>query len=160
MGKTEIVILIVTILVSVFLLSIFLTKTLKQKPKKAKENKVEEKVIEEKIEKSEPVKEQVKEKQLEEKKVQNVSIALQNELDEFKDYLKSRVTKAPNDDSIALHPYDTPKLNRSFDDFPQDFFDSDFSPPPYRRSQKNEDLENLPNKIKALLLTDFFDTKF
>ena len=81
-------------------------------------------------------------------------------MDEFKDYLKSRVTKAPNEEDVFLHPYETPKLNSSYDQLPDNFFNDDFDPMQYKRPQKRENLEEQSNKIKILMLTDFFNTKF
>ena len=160
MGKTEIIILIITIVVSVSLLSIFLTKTLKQKSKTntaKKEEKTE--IIKEETLEDKPKENQEKKEEIKTVKSPEISIALQNELDEFKDYLKSRVTKAPSDDGIILHPYDTPKLNSAYDDFSNDFFDDNFTPS-YRRPTKHENLEEQSNRIKILMHTDFFNTKF
>ena len=167
MGKTEITFLIITICVSSFLLCIFLAKTLKQKPNKEKKESAQQKQDENVSKDEQPKEEQVKdlvtnEKQFEAKleDTPEVSIALQNELDEFKDYLKSRVTKAPNDNDHFLHPYDTPKLNSSYDDLPSDFYNEDFSPHQFNRRDRKENLEDQSNKIKILMLTDFFNTKF
>jgi len=120
-----------------------------------------------------------------------ISIALQDELDEFKNYLKSRMGAINKEESV-LHPYDPPKVNRfdndfdefyssnmnrkdfEFDKFNDPFFDADFMGefddlgfseddfPVSRRKKKDKDvnIQDLPDKLKILLFTDFFNNRF
>ena len=168
MTKIEIIILIVVIFVSVTLLSLFLNKVLKDKTtKKEKKEKKPQAVKEEKPEvikeeKKEPIIE--KEKGIKEskkkEKTPEISLALKNELDEFKDYLKTRITpEMVTEEEKIRHPYDMPKINRfnSFRD--SDFPDLDDFPYMKKENKRNK-YEDLPDEVKILLFTNFFDTKF
>ena len=165
MTKIEIIVLIITIFVSVTLLSFFLDKVFKIKVEK-KEKKEEKKQEKHQEEVKEPVKEEVKEEKVEEKKQKasksppQISLALQDELNEFKNYLKARITpEIVSEDEKIKHSYDLPKLNR-FDDF--DFPKSDNMPefPFKRQTTKESAYKELPDDVKILLFTNFFDTKF
>lgn len=161
MTRLEIIILIITIFVSVTLLSLFLDKVFKTKIEKKEKKEEVKPQAEEK--KEEPVVEKVEEKK--EKKDEmtpEISLALQDELDEFKDYLKTRITpEIVTKEEKFRHPYDIPKVNRyndfKYDDFSNDL-DDDF---PFRKSKKKTSTyEDLPDDVKILLFTDFFDNKF
>lgn len=200
MPINEIVVLLIVILFSVTGVCLLLNSTLKNKPKKQekkqeepKQEKVEETIEPIKEEPTEEIKEVKEEKHEKKEKTQAppISIALQDELDEFKNYLKSRISPETTD-TPALHPYDTPKVNRfdsgaytpskykddfkddfdlpdfdkpynnftTFDDeFSKDFNDFEFS---RRKTKKKEDtsIQNLPDKVKIMLFTNFFDTKY
>lgn len=160
MTRLEIVILLVTIFVSVTLLAFFLDKIFKTKvEKKSKEAKTE-KPKEESKEVKEEAKEELKlEKEVATEKVPEVSLALQDELNEFKDYLKTRITPAQVTKAEKIkHSYDVPNFSRygnfDFDDLTDDEF-------PYKKKQTQQGkYESLPDDVKMLLFTDFFDTKF
>lgn len=164
MTKTEIIVLIIVIFISVTLLSFFLDKIFKTKSNK--QEKVEKK--EEKQEKPKEVREIEKEEVSEKKEVKqekntpHISLALQDELNEFKDYLKARITpEIVSDEEKIKHSYDLPKVNRNFDDFRFSAFDEEDDEFPFRKKTKKESAyESLPDDVKILLFTDFFDTKF
>lgn len=158
MAKLEILILIITIFISVTLLSLFLDKVFKTKLEK-KENKPDVTTTVE--DKKELVVEKVEEKkEKKQEKVPQVSLALQDELNEFRDYLKARITpEMVTKEAKFNHPYDIPKVNR-FDNFYNEDF-SDMPDFPFRKELKNKTTyEELPDDVKILLFTNFFDTKF
>ena len=87
-------------------------------------------------------------------------------MEEFKSYLKERITPTTEKSEPAKHSYDFPKLN--YDDFsPNDFNpfgqeddDFDFETMSRRKKSLNSNIEDLPNHIKILMMTNFFDDKF
>ena len=159
MTKTEIVVLIITILVSVSVLSLFLDKLFKVKKEKPQEEKKEQT----QEVKEETTEEKPKEKEKTKKyKAPAVSIALQDELNEFKDYLKTRITpETVSKEDRIRNSYDMPRINRDFDKFnlPPRFMDDD-EEFPFRKKQKTTSYDDLSDEIKILLFTNFFDTKF
>ena len=159
MTKTEILVLIITIFVSVSVLSLFLDKVFKSKKEKPKEEKKEQ--LKETKEESTEEKPKEKEKKY---KAPEISIALQDELNEFKDYLKTRITpETVSQDERIKNSYDLTKFNSNYKDFnfPSRFDDEDDDEFPFRKRQKQSTTyEDLPDDVKILLFTNFFDTKF
>ena len=170
MDKIEIIVLLVTIFVSTFLLAKFLNKQTKIKKEKKEQKTVEEKTSTNK-EEGEKVEEKVAESAIETQKQTPppISPALNDELEEFKAYLKTRITPENNEEFTSVqHSYETPKLNQIDYD---DYLNNDFSKLPYdddfnfdeyggRKKQSETKPENLPNSVKILMLSDFFDPKF
>lgn len=181
MAKYQIILLVVVILVTVYLLSLLIKYEVKKKPKASKKAKEPAK---EKIDKTSAEKPQEKEIVVEKQeqisqqeksaKTPDISVALLDELHEFQNYLKERVTPEAQTEQKGLHPYDTPRFSALDDSFANrrknDYFysnfddlDDDFDDFPIRERRKEsrqDTLENLPNEIKILMMTDFFDTKF
>lgn len=188
MAKNQIVLLVIVIVATVYLLSLLIKYEIKKKPKNTtkKVNKTEQ--LQEKYQsqseklgtgdtqpKELVVKKDEQEKQNKQKtlKSPDISVALLDELHEFQNYLKQRVTPENKTADDELHPYDTPRfsaLDNSFSRRKSNFsysnyddFDDDFDDFPIREKHKESrqnNLENLPNEIKILMMTDFFDTKF
>ena len=160
MTKIEIIVLLITIFISVTLLCLFLDNLFKTKSvKKEKKEEVKSEKVAEEI--KETVAEKTEEKELKKiEKVPEVSIALQDELNEFKDYLKTRITpEMVSKEEKFKHSYDIPKVNR-YSDFDFDDF-SDMDDFPFKKPlKKGSAYEDLPDDVKILLFTDFFDTKF
>ncbi|MBQ8431154.1 MAG: hypothetical protein IJX26_04390, partial [Clostridia bacterium] len=157
MSKTEILVLIAVIFVSVSLLSLFLNKLFKEKLEKPKKEKKEEesKPTKQVIEENQPAVSEVKEEIKENKQqaeVPPISVALQDEFNEFKNYLKSRVT-APTEMEIRSKSNDKPKkyrrdnfeLDDEFDNF-DDFEDFRYGRRRNRQNMEDTPYEELPNK--------------
>lgn len=161
--KNQTILLIVTIFVSVYLLSLLVKyeikkkkKTKKEKPTKPQEEPVKEEAHEE-VKDTKPVTEEKKEPK---EKTPPISIALLDELHEFQNYLKERVTPQNSTQENTLHPYEPPRFS-ALDDYSYQNFEDDLKEYDYlRRPQKSTSLEDLPNEIKILLFTNLFDTKF
>ena len=184
MAKNQIVLLVVVIIVYVYLLSLLVKYEIKKKPKNStskKLNQPQEKPqsqSEKSVEDTTQPKELVVEKQDKQDKQKSskspdISVALLDELHEFQNYLKQRVTPDTKSTDDVLHPYDTPRFSALDDSFSRrkndfaysnyDDFDDDFDDFPIKENSKTSrqnTLENLPNEIKILMMTDFFDTKF
>ena len=62
---------------------------------------------------------------------------------------------------FCFHQYRNKKdyYYSNYDEF-DDEFDDDFSISDRQKTTRQSSLENLPNEIKILMMTDFFDTKF
>lgn len=161
--KNQTILLIVTIFVSVYLLSLLIKyeikkkkKTKKEKPTKPQEEPVQEEAHEE-VKDTKPV---VEEKKEPKEKTPPISVALLDELHEFQNYLKERVTPQNSTQENTLHPYETPRFS-ALDDYSYQNFEDDLKEYDYlRRPKKSTSLEDLPNEIKILLFTNLFDTKF
>lgn len=145
MTKNDIIIALVSIVLFICFLSLFL-KLIKPKQK----SKVEETKPEQKPE--------AKEEEKAEEVIQPkpISLALQDELNEFKGYLKERITP----EIVPLqernnHSYNTPRVSPRFEDF-----DRDFDLPFRKPKEKKNSYQDLPDEVKILLFTNFFDTKF
>lgn len=156
--KNQIILLVVVIFVSVYLLSLLVKYEVKNKKKQPTKPKEKVEATKEVEEVKEPPKEEKKPK--ENVKTPPISIALLDELHEFQNYLKERITPETATEENSLHPYETPKFG-NFDDMQYQDFDEqeDFSYLKKRREKKTS-IEDLPNEIKILMMTDFFDTKF
>lgn len=165
--KNQTILLIVTIFVSVYLLSLLIKYEIKKKKKtkdkkdkkttQPKEEPVKEEAHEEPKEEPKTVTEEKKETK---EKTPPISVALLDELHEFQNYLKERVTPQNTTQENTLHPYDTPRFS-ALDDYSYQNFEDDLKEYDYlRRPQKSTSLEDLPNEIKILLFTNLFDTKF
>lgn len=160
--KSQTILLIVTIFVSVFLLSLLvkyeIKKTQKKKKKEEKPAPPKEEIKE--TPKEEPKDEKPIKEEKKELKTPPISVALLDELHEFQNYLKERVTPQNTTQENSLHPYDTPRFSAlddySYQNFEQDLKDYDYM----RRPKKRTSLEDLPNEIKILLFTNLFETKF
>lgn len=181
MAKNQIILLVAVILVSVYLLSLLIKYEVKKKSKTFKNTKEFPK---ENLTKSQDEKPQEKPELVQEKKEQqeiqklgktpDISVALLDELHEFQNYLKERVTPETKNLEKNLHPYETPRFSALDDSFVRnkkdyyysnydefdDEFDDDFSISDRQKTTRQSSLENLPNEIKILMMTDFFDTKF
>ena len=165
MPRKEIIFLIIFIIVSVILVYWLLKVELKAKSKK-KSKEIDTKPIVEEVKEEQPVKEK---EVVEDKKHKSpeISIALMDELTEFQEYLKERIVPENKDETRAsLHSYEPPKINNyNYDSFNEDFSKFDdmdrFSPYSHRRGgRKDNKIEELPNHIKILMMSDFFDPKF
>lgn len=159
MSKTQIIVLSITIFVSVYLLSLLIRLEITKKRNKPSPAPKEEKVaepppIEMKKEEEPPV----LEKKVIEEKIETppISIALQDELQEFQEYLKERMTSKP---STSKNSYDTPKFS-ALDNYTYSNYDDYMDEFSTKRTKRRTNLEQLPNDVKALLFSDFFDTKF
>ena len=187
MPRNEIIVLLVVIVLTASFISLYLNSVFKLKKSKSKpeEKEPKQEVQKEEAPKQENIQKEEKKHEKEKLKTPQVSVALQDELEEFKTYLKSRISDT-NEPSI--HPYEAPKVDRFRDssyipnferdfnrdfDFPDfdsplsdDFFDDDFSRDfaGYSRNKKNTlnetKIENLPENIKIMLFSNLFDSKF
>lgn len=169
MAKEEIIILLITIFLSCGFFALFLNSLLKDKPSTKKEEKKPEQIKEEVEEKqviSEAPKEVVEEKNetidVVQEEIPEISQGMKDELEEFRAYLKERITPQESDEfGGARHAYSPPKFN-PLDDY--DDFDDDFTR--YRRGKRakdndiNKEFEELSMEMKMLLMSDIFDTKF
>lgn len=169
MAKEEIIILLITIFLSCGFFALFLNSLLKDKPATKKEEKNTDHKKEEQEEKqvvTEAPKEVVEEKKEEldivQEEVPEISQGMKDELEEFRAYLKERITPQEGDEfGGARHAYSPPKFN-PLDDY--DDFDDDFTR--YRRGKRargndvNKEFEELSLEMKMLLMSDIFDTKF
>lgn len=172
MGRLEIIVLITTILVTAILISFILNKVFKQTKNEVKNlPKKESKQPVKEVEKQET--EIVSEEQVEnkaevkaEEKVPEVSTALLDDLNEFKAYLKERITPSQIVEEAPKYSYDAPKLSQSrYDDILSQFDDDgnelEYN---YRRPldkvKSPDDLTTVDEKLKILMMIDFFNTKF
>ncbi len=158
--KSQTILLIVTIFVSVFLLSSLVKYEIKKTQKKKEEKPAPPKEEIKETTKEEPKDEKPIKEEKKELKTPPISVALLDELHEFQNYLKERVTPQNTTQENSLHPYDTPRFSAlddySYQNFEQDLKDYDYM----RRPKKRTSLEDLPNEIKILLFTNLFETKF
>ena len=182
MSRGEIIVLLITIFLSTGLLSLFLNNIFKEKVTKSQKTAKVDKttVTEEKKEVKEPVQDKIEQKELldsetEVKEASNVvpevSQGLKDELEEFRAYLKERITpENVNANNEKKHPYTPPKLNHfadddfSFDNAFNDDFDLNYTPRANSMRSRSENVEteitNLSNDIKILLISNFFNPKF
>ena len=83
---------------------------------------------------------------------------MQDELNEFKDYLKTRITPeiVPEEQKIK-YSYNSPKINNNYQDYGTMPYDDYLL---RRKKESSTKYEDLPPEVKMLLFTNFFDTKF